>query len=236
MRLKTLASLLVLFCAVTSFGQDTNCSLKLAQLPAAAELFGFRLGMSQDQAKVRVPQIVFGPTTPYGLSQTSISPDFDSKIDKASLAGIRTVSLDFLDGRLTSLWFGFDSSFKWSTVPDFVAGISQSLHLPAAWKPWKLRGQQLVCADFQVTVSLVSEGPSFHLIDEAAAQTVATRRAELEEAAESAAGEVMADRRARVYYPGGCLPTSEIKEENKLTFKTKEEAENAGYKPGANCR
>ena len=236
MRLKTLAALLILFCAVNSFGQDNKCTLKLAELPAAPELFGFHLGMSLDQAKERVPQIVFGPTTPYGLSQTSISPDFNPKIDKASLAGIRTVSLDFLDGRLTSLWLGFDSSFKWSTVPDFVTGISRSLHLPDAWKPWKLRGQQLACADFQLTVSIVSEGPSFHIIDEAAAQTVAARRAELEEAAESAAGEVIADRRARLYYPGGCLPPNEIKEENKLTFKTKEEAEKAGYKPGANCQ
>jgi len=220
--------------------QDNKCSLKLSELPEAPELFGFRMGTSTTQIKVRVPQVVFGRTDDFGVLKTSISPDFDPQIDKASLAGVRTVSFDFLDGRLTSLWIGYDGSFKWQTVPDFVKGISQSLHLPDAWKPWKVRGQQLNCADFQMTVSIVAEGPSFHIIDETAEQTVAARREakeELNEAMEtSESSEIVADARAKVYYSEGCPLSQEIKENDRVVFKTKEEAEKAGYKLAKNCQ
>src|SRR5258705_6524190 len=177
----TFAPFLILLFAISCFAQENKCTLKLTDLPASPELFGFHLGMTTEQAKTRVPQVEFGRMDPFGVSKTSINPDFDPHIDKASLNGVRTVSLDFLDGRLTSLWFGYDSTFKWTTVPDFVSGISQSLHLPDAWKPWKIRGQQLSCADFQLTLSIVAEGASFHIIDETAEQTVVARREAKEE-------------------------------------------------------
>ena len=240
MRIKSLAPLLIFICAVGAFAQDNKCSLKLSDLPDAPDLFGFRMGMSTAQLKQRVPQVVFGRNNDFGVSKTSISPDFDPKIDKASLAGIRTVSFDFLDGRLTSLWLGYDGSFKWKTVPDFVSGISQSLHLPDAWRPWKVRGQQLSCADFQMTVSIVAEGPSFHIIDETAEETVAARREakEQQDAAleEGESSEIVADTTAKVYYPEGCTPAQEISEKNRIVFKTKEEAEKAGYKAAKACQ
>lgn len=237
---RTLATLLILLCAASVFAQDNRCALKLAELPDAPELFAFRMGMSTAQLKLRVPQVVFGRGDDFGVSKTSISPDFDPQMDKASLAGIRTVSFDFLDGRLTSLWLGYDGTFKWPTVPDFVKGISQSLHLPEAWKPWKVRGQQLSCADFQMTVSIVAEGPSFHIIDETAEQTVAARREAKEEqdaaAEQGGAAEIIADRKAKIYYVEDCHAPNVIREEDRVVFKTKEEAEKAGYRPAKNCQ
>lgn len=240
MRLKPLVPLLILLCTLTVLGQDNKCALKLSELPDAPELFGFRMGMSTAQVKLRVPQVVFGRVNEFGLSKTSLSPDFNPQIDKTSLSGIRTVSLDFLDDHLTSLWLGFDGSFRWQTVPAFVKGISQSLQLPDLWEPWKVRGQQLNCADFQMTVSIVAEGPSFHIIDQTAEQMVAARReareqqdTAIEEAEQS---EISADKHARVYYFGRCQGLNEIKEENRIVFKTKEEAEKAGYKPAQNCQ
>jgi len=235
----TLAPFLVLCCAIGCFAQEKKCTLKLANLPASPELFGFQLGMTTEQAKSRVPQVDLGRVDPFGVSKTSINPDFDPRIDKASLNGVRTVSLDFLDGRLTSLWLGYDSTFKWATVPDFVSGISQSLHLPDAWRPWKIRGQQLSCADFGMTVILVAEGPSFHIIDQTAEETIAARRAakeEQESAAEETAAEIIADKKARVYYLDGCLPAQEIKEADRLAFNSREEAEKAGYKLAKSCQ
>ena len=173
--------LLILLCASTLSAQESQCTLKLADLPAAPELMGFRLGMTTDQVKARVPQVIFAKADDVGVAKTSISPDFDPRIDKSTFAGVRTVSLDFLDGRLTSLWLGFDGSFKWKTVPEFVKGISQSLRLPDAWTSWRTRGQQLRCADFQMTVIIVAEGPSFRIVDEAAEQTVTARRQAKEE-------------------------------------------------------
>jgi hypothetical protein len=235
----TLAPFLVLCCAIGCFAQEKKCTLKLADLPASPELFGFQLGMTTEQAKARVPQVNLGRVDPFGVSKTSINPDFDPRIDKASLNGVRTVSLDFLDGRLTSLWFGYDTIFKWTTVPDFVSGISQSLHLPDAWRPWKIRGQQLSCADFGMTVIIVAEGPSFHIIDQTAEETIAARRAakeEQESAAEETAAEIIADRKARVYYVDGCLPAQEIKEADRVAFNSREEAEKVGYKLAKSCQ
>ncbi len=240
MRFTTLAPLLILLCAASVLAQDGKCALKLADLPDAPDLFGFRMGMSTAQVKLRVPQVAFGQVNDFGVSKTSISPDFDPQMDKASLSGIRTVSFDFLDGRLTSLWLGYDGTFKWQTVADFVKGISQSLHLPEAWKPWKVRGQQLSCADFQMTVSIVAEGPSFHIIDETAEQTVAARREAKEEQdaalEEGEASEVVGDRQAQVYYSEDCKPAPGVKEKDRVVFKTKEEAEKAGYKAAKACQ
>jgi hypothetical protein len=220
--------------------QTTQCLLKLAELPASEELFGFRLGMTAAQVKAHIPQIVFGKTNDLGVSKTTINPDFDPRIDKNAFAGVRTISLDFLDNRVSSLWFGYESSFKWHTVPDFVAGISQSLRLPDAWEPWKSRGSRIRCADFQITLSLIAGGVSFHLIDETAEQTIAARREtkDQETIAAEAEGEseIIADVQSRVYYSGTCRPTTEVKETNRVLFKTKEEAEKAGYKAAKNCQ
>lgn len=232
--------LLLILCAVSVLAQDTKCTLKISDLPDAPELFGFRMGMTTAQVKARVPQVAFQRPNDFGVSKTSLSPDFDPRIDKASLSGVRTVSLDFVDDRLTSLWFGYDGSFKWQTVPDFVRGVSQALHLPDAWKAWKVRGQQMNCADFQLTLVMVGEGPSFHVIDEAAEQTVAARREAKEEqdaaGEERQADEIVGDAKARMYYLETCQPTDEIKQENRVVFKSREEAEKAGYKLAKACQ
>jgi hypothetical protein len=243
MRIKLLASLIILIGALSVSAQDTKCNLKLAELADPPELFGFRMGMTTAQLKQRVPQAVFGRVDDFGVLKTSISPDFDPQMDKASLRGIRTVSFDFLDGSLTSLWLGYDGSYKWKTVPEFVGGISQSLHLPNAWKPWKVRGQQLSCADFHLTVSIVAEGSSFRIVDDAAEKTVAARRQAKEEEDEAkelgdepAGAEIVGDAKARLYYLDGCQPANEIKQENRIVFKNKEEAEKAGYKVAKACQ
>jgi hypothetical protein len=219
--------------------QESKCALKLSELPESSELFGFRAGMTTEQVKTRVPQIVFGKANEFGLSQTSISPDFDPRFDKASFAGIRTVSLDFLDNRMTSIWFGYDHTYKWQSVPDFVKGISQSLKLPNAWTTWKTRGQRIVCADFEMTVTIVGEGPSFHIADLSADQTIGARRQakeELESSAVEAEPEIIADKRDKVYYTQGCQPTKEMKEPDRIVFKTIVDAENAGYKLAKGCQ
>lgn len=232
--------ILVFLCLAGVAAAQDKCTLKLAEIPDAPELFKFHLGMTKEQAKIRVPQIAFEPDNAFGVSKTTINPDFDPHIDKASLEGVRTISLDFLDGRLTSLWLGYDGSFKWHTVPDFVTGISQALRLPDAWQSWKVDGQQLRCADFQMTVKIVSEGPSFHIIDQSAEQTITARRQakeEQDEAAEAAAAsEIVADKKTRIYYSGDCSPAGEIKEADRVVFKSKEEAEKAGYKPAKVCQ
>ena len=219
--------------------QDTQCSVKLAELPASAELLGFRLGMTTEEVKKRVPQVVFGGVDPVAVSKTTINPDFDPRIDKASFPGVRTVSLDFLDGKLTSLWFGYDPTFKWRTVDDFVKGISPALRVPNTWSDWRVRGRRLRCADFEMTVSMLGEGPSFRILDLNAEETIAARRqAKEEEAAaleEQAGAAVLGNKKAKVFYLSTCLPDDEIKESERVFFRTREEAEKAGYKLAPDC-
>lgn len=104
-----------------------------------------------------------------------------------------------------------------------------------------MRGQQLNCADFLMTVTLVAEGPSFHIVDEPAEKTIAERRAakEAEEdtaAEDEPASEIVADRKDKIFYVEGCLPMHEIKAGDLVVFKSKEEAEKAGYKLAGRCR
>ena len=145
--------------------QTVPCKVSLSALPAAPELKGFHLGMTMEQAKTHVPQIVFGRTDLLGSSKTTINPGFDPRIDKSRFQDVRSISLDFLDGRLVSLWIGYDSNFKWTGIPEFVAGISQSLSLPNAWIEWKVRGRQMRCADFELTVTTIAQSPSFRIVD-----------------------------------------------------------------------
>lgn len=244
----TLLSLVILVMGSLDIGAQAQCTLKLVGLPQSSELLGFRLGMTMDQVKARTPQIVFGRTDAFGVSKTTINPDFDARFDKSTFMGVRSVSLDFLDAKLTSLWFGYDSTFKWKTVDEFVKGISQSLQVPDAWRSWKVRGQQLRCADFSMTVSIVAEGPSFRLMDDVAGNVLAARR-EAKEAAESEATEdaqtidtnasidqIFADGKSKTYFTANCIPAKTMAEKDRVVFKSIEEAEKAGYKRNKSCK
>lgn len=222
--------------------QAAPCKVTISSLPVAPELKGFQLGMTAEQAKAHAPQLVFGRTDELGVTKTTINPSFAPRPDKSNFQDVRTISLDFLDGRLVSLWIGYDPSFKWRTIEDFVSGISRSLALPNAWTEWKSRGKEITCADFQMTLSLIAQSPSFRIVDTAAAETIAQRRAAAAEEAESAAAdeesdseEILGDRETRTYYQGRCQPRSPIADENRVLFKTSAEAEKAGYKPSKTC-
>src|SRR5689334_1774628 len=169
---------------------SAQCTRKISDLPAAPELLGFHLGMTKDQIKAKVPQSVFGRPDHFGVTKTTINPYFDPTIDKTKFESVRSISLDLLDDRLTSIWIGFDETFKAHTAEEFVKLISQSLQVDGNWTN-KSRGQQLRCADFQLLVTTVAGGPSFRLIDTAADDLVAERRQAKEEqdaAAEAANG------------------------------------------------
>jgi hypothetical protein len=232
---------IVLLCLSTAASKaQTQCSLKLSDLPSAAELRGFRLGMTKDEVKARIPQVSFARDDEFGVSKTTINPDFDHKIEKSSFSGVRSVSLDFLDSKLTSLWLGYDSTFQWKTVEDFVRGISASLRLPDAWQSWRVRGQQLKCADFSMTVSIVAEGPSFRIVDRSAEDLIAERRAAKEEERASAdeteeTEAVIADKKTKTYFTSDCPPSHPIDAKDQVQFPSSTEAEKAGYKKTMSC-
>ncbi len=233
---KTVWLLVLALCSVTTTSaQQTSCSAKIDQLPDAPELRGFRLGMTYDQVKARVPPIQFGRTDEFGVAKTSINPSFGPQFDKTTFADVRTISLDFLDGKLVTLWIGYESTFKWQKLDEFVSGMSRSLNLPAVWPP-KRGGQELRCDGFSVLASLIAGSPGIRLTDEAAQETIANRREAAAAAAEAAETAVIGDQRTKLYYPADCSARVKVPEASRVTFKDKDEAEKAGYKLAKDCQ
>jgi hypothetical protein len=191
--------------------------------------------MTFDQAKARVPQIQQARPDEFGVARISINPYFDPSFDKAKFADVRTISLDFLDGRLVSLWIGYESSFKWQTVDAFVAGFSKALNIPAEW-PSKRGGRQLSCNGFTVLASMIAGSPSVRISEDAAQETIASRREEAAAAAEAAEAMVIGDQQTKLYYPSDCSAVSGVKESSRIKFKDKEEAEKAGFKLAKDCQ
>ena len=237
-----LLSLLITIAA--SVSGAAQCTQKLDDLPPAPELLGFRLGMTKDEIKARVPQTRFGHTDGFGVSKTTINPYFDESIDKSKLESVRSISLDLLDEHLTSLWIGYDETYKIQSVEEFIKAVSASLKLTGTWSAARGKGQQLKCADFQMFVSIVAGGPSLRIVNVAAEETIAQRRQAKEErdsaAAESSeteeAAEIVGDKKNKVYYLSTCQTNVEVPEANKVLFKSSEEAEKAGFKLAKGCR
>lgn len=178
------ASLIITFiftsAALAGAQAGAKCSLTTEQLSQAAELKGLWPGMTVEQVKAVVPSLEMGKADELGLSKTSFSPDFNPKINKAAFQGVRTVSLDFLDDKLFSVWVGYNETFKLKTIDEIVRAVTQSLKLPNAWET-KGRGQQMNCGDFQLAVTMVAGSPTLRITDETTRETWEKRRIEKEE-------------------------------------------------------
>jgi hypothetical protein len=236
-------ALLLAFLTAVPLSVHAQCTQKMSDLPAAPELFGFHLGMTKEQVKALVPQIHFGKTDDFGVSKTTINPGFDPKMDAAKYADVRSISLELLDERLTSIWVGFEETYKIQDITAFATSVSKSLSLPNAWSAYRGRGHQMRCADFQLMATIVARAPTLRVIDLSADETVAARRQTKEEqdaAAEAATenGEntsVVADKKTKTYFPITCDAAKEISTDNRLVFKTAAEAEKAGFKSRKGC-
>jgi hypothetical protein len=173
-----LVFLLLLTVSLQTFfisGQSRSCEAKLSDLSPISEFDGFSIGMTEDSARSIYKEVVIPEADAFGLSRTSFSPEFSKIIDKHGFSGVRTVSLEFLDGRISSIWFGFQDGFKWRSVDEATAGLSSELHLPPAWQR-KGREQQLTCSDFSLGVSSVAGWPSIRIIDLSAKSILQARR------------------------------------------------------------
>ena len=206
--------LLIAFLAIVPVNAYAQCTQKISDLPLAPELFGFRLGMTKPQVKTLVPQVHFGKTDDFGVSKTTINPGFDAKMDATKFPDVRSISLEVVDEHVTSIWIGFEETYKIQDLSEFVVAVSKSLQLPNAWSGYRGRGKQMRCADFQLIATTVARAPSLRLFDLSADDTIAARRQAKEEqdsAAETAAENgdaqdtsVIADKKTKNYYPIAC--------------------------------
>src|SRR5581483_4400258 len=208
---------LIVLGAYTYAAAQTSCSLILDQLKNTTELFGFRVGMTLAQVTAREPLVRFGRADQFGVIKTSINPHFDTRFDQAKYADVRTISFDFLDGKLVTLWIGYEETFKWPTLDEFTTNFGKALDLKSPWLP-KRSGREIACDGFTIFASMIANGPSIRVQDEAAE------------------AEVFADTRTKNYYPADCSARDDIPAGAKLRFKNKEEAEKAGYKLAKDCQ
>jgi hypothetical protein len=183
MYLKNLLSILslILVLAFASSAQESRCSLKLADLPSITELRGFHLGITIEQVKARLPKAHIRAADEFGFTSLNIFPDYETGIDKTAFEGVRTISLEFLDGRVSSLWVGYDKSFKWQTLDEFTTGMTTALKLPNAWRS-KFRNRLLDCAGFTIAIIPVGESPSIKISDDTARELLEKRKAAKEDA------------------------------------------------------
>src|SRR5438132_1180110 len=122
---------LTIFCAsLAANAQSPTCSLKVDQLSPVLDLYGLRIHMSQEEVKQALPLVQFGRTDGVGVMRTSFNPHFDPRVDPAAFPDVRTISLDFLDGKLATLWIGYEGTFKWPKLEQFIANYSKALGVP----------------------------------------------------------------------------------------------------------
>ena len=233
LNIKILLSLLAaIFCTcVVVDAQSTSCPLKPDQLANAPELFGVRLGMTPPEVKTLLPLVQFGRPDPFGVMKTSFNPHFDSRVDKTAFPDVRTISLEFLDGKLVTLWIGYEATFKWPKLDQFVANFSKSLSVPADW-PVKRNGRELSCDGFSLFVSIIGGGPGIRITDDTAQDLIAAR---VEAALDAEEKEVIGDIRTRSYYTADCAARDQVPQASRAVFKNKDEAEKAGYTLSKDC-
>src|ERR1043166_2004530 len=217
---------------IPAAAQEGTCSLKFDQLKEAPELFGLHLSMTLDQVKGHSALLKFGPPDKFGVVRTSSNQHSEPGFNKTEFAGVRTISLDFLDGKLVSLWVGYEETYKWPKLANFIANFSKSLNVPPDW-PAKRNGRELTCDGFSLFGSIIAGGPALRIADEIAQNMIAERR---EKAAEEAEAEVVGDTRTLQYYPSDCSAKDDVPSTSRTIFKNKVEAESAGYKLAKVCQ
>jgi hypothetical protein len=226
------AFLIIFMVSLAVSAQQTTCTLKANQLKDTPELFGLHLGMTYDEVKAQLPLVQFGPADEIGVLKTSFNPHFDPRVDAKSFEGVRTISLDFMDGKLVTVWVGFEDSFKWAKLDDFIARFSTALNVPPDWNPNR-SARELVCEGFSVYASIIAGGPSIRIRDEQAQNMIAQRR---EEAVAAAEAQVIGDTRSKLYYPSDCSDKDDVPPINRIIFKNKEVAEQNSYKLAKSCQ
>lgn len=223
---------LILSATGAALSQSPTCALKPGQLKPAADLYGLHLGMTSEEVKKTLPLVEFGRADRLGVMRTSFNPHFDPRVAKDAFPDVRTISLDFLDDKLATVWIGYEGTFKWPKLDSFVSNFSQTLGVSPEWQT-KRNGLELDCDGFSIVAQMIGGGPSLRISDEVA-QNVATAR--LAEAIDADEQQVVGDQKTKRYYPSDCAERESVPPASRTIFKNKELAEKAGYTIAKDCQ
>src|SRR6185295_2394517 len=102
----------IILCAfIFAPAQSPACSLTAGELKPTADLYALHLGMTTEDVKKALPLVEFGRADRIGVMRTSFNPHFDSRVASAAFPDVRTISMDFLDSKLATVWIGYESTF-----------------------------------------------------------------------------------------------------------------------------
>jgi len=230
--LLSLVSIILCTCFVAK-PQTPTCTLKANELKPAEDFYGLHLGMTSEEVRKVLPLVQFGRADRLGVMRTSFNPHFDQRVEQTAFPDVRTISLDFLDDKLVTIWIGYENTFKWPKLDVFVANFSKSLGVSPEWQAARNNGRALTCDGFSVFAQMIAGGPSLRLNDEVGQAVVTARLAEAIDADEQ---QVIGDSRTKSYYPSDCSGKDSIPAVRRTVFKNKEEAEKAGYTLSKDCQ
>jgi len=154
----------------TTSQTSDRCTLKLAGAPA---VHGLSLGMTADEVLSLFPGSkddpdlkarLMRPPEQFGTSQFVIHPEkYESK---DSFAGVGQIVFSLLDGRVFSIYVGYNGP-QFSHVDQFVEKISQQFSLPPASQWDAFTGMDttlktLKCDEFHVEAFIGGKGGSLN--------------------------------------------------------------------------
>lgn len=158
---KVLLIVVVLGLVSTAAAQTSNTSASGAgecKLTLAPAIRGIRLGMSVDQVLAQIPgseadsdllgrlsQVYFGYLSTFVVPGNYVT-------SKEKFAGVSSINLGFLDGRLSSFSIRYDGP-EWKSNEQFAARLAEVLNLPGvgSWKP-SANGLAIACDGFEISV------------------------------------------------------------------------------------
>lgn len=168
-----------------------GCSLTREQAP---DVGGFRLGMTEAQARAMVPSLAISKPDDLGVSRAEIEgPAIRQLAAGAFFEDVENIQVEFLDGKLSFVRVAYPSTNKWSSKDQFVSFIAPKFRLNARWLPfydWQtkdareaqdLRDLGVECAGFRLTAGIGIEGlggdetPHYELDDLVASRLVKER-------------------------------------------------------------
>ena len=165
----------------TPSGPAAKCGLTRAQAP---EIRGIRLGITSQQLLAMFPDDANHQrineaikqskrADQYGFGRFDLRSDIETRDPR--FAGVNYISIEMVDERVTTLTIAYAGP-EWNTVGQFVAKLSEALHLPlASWDPGTESSQSLKCDGFMVNAYLGQEN-TVRVLDTSARGVVANRR------------------------------------------------------------
>jgi outer membrane protein TolC len=173
---------------------ENKCLLNPSQAPDVA---GLRLGLSLREAQSLFPSLAAEPADDLGVTNATLAgAALGRQPAESYLAGVDSITLEFIDNRLSEIQVNYPVTNQWESPDEFLAALAVKLNLKGTWKrfyDWEnrdvrdtkeLRDLALECKGFRIVAGIGVEGvgrdqtPHFELEDTAAAEIIKAREDE----------------------------------------------------------